>query len=314
MSRTSTPSYTNHVYHLSEALYDALTLHASKNFLGIRTGAIAHDDVTHVDKSEFQFKSFEQVRDDALAAATCLALDVQLSRRQFFGICCSNCYDWLLFEFACCFNDLPLVGINTSWKPDIVSYVINLSHIVCVACSAEFVPVFQALKQSCPSLSALVVIDADPLNPIPACSPQDPLHVYVWNASRRTVSLHHSPSSHAAPGVDLHSQDSRACGTTHTLTRVGMQDYLHLKLRGQLPALDQDDVHSLMFTSGTSGVPKGVVITKTRWYLDNKSGGIMANHADPAFLSYNSWSHGADRGLPCHPHPHHACHALTARR
>jgi hypothetical protein len=32
--------------------------------------------------------------------------------------------------------------------------------------------------------------------------------------------------------------------------------------------------------------------------LDNKDGGIMSNHTNPAFLTYNSWSHGADRGAP----------------
>ena len=278
--------------HLSEALHNAFTLHASKSFLGLRTGATTLDTITQVEKSVFEFKTFQQVRDDALSAATCLALDLKMERRQFFGICCGNCYDWLLFEFACCFNDQPLVGINTSWNAGVMAHVINLSEIVCIACSAEAVPVLQALKPSCPSLMHLIVINSDPLKPLPPCSPHDPLHVFVWNAPSRRLQLHHSDPSRPIPAID--SRDD----TVLTLSCVGMQDFTVRKLRGQVPVLDQSDVHSLVFTSGTSGAPKGVVITKQRWYLDNHGGGVMNNHADPAFLTYNSWSHGADRGAP----------------
>jgi acyl-CoA synthetase (AMP-forming)/AMP-acid ligase II len=281
--------------HLSEALYDAFTLRASKSFLGLRTGTTIHDPISQVAKSVFEFKTFQQVRDDALGAATCMALDLKTERRQFFGICCGNCYDWLLFEYACCFNDQPLVGINTNWSTDVLAQVINLSEIVCIACSADVVPVFQSLKPSCPSLLSLVVINSDPLKPIPACSPQHPLNVFVWNASLRRLHLHHSPLRSAPPPPDC--RHDAVC----TLTGVGMPDFALRKLRGQLPALDQADIHSLMFTSGTSGAPKGVIITKNRWYMDNKDGGVMRNHTDPAFLSYNSWSHGADRGAPPPP-------------
>ena len=271
-----------------------MTLHASKSFLGLRTGATIHDPVSQVAKSVFEFKTFQEVRDDALCAATCMALDLKTERRQFFGICCENCYDWLLFEFTCCFNDQPLVGINTNWSVDVLTQVINLSEIVCIACSADVVPVFQSLKPSCPSLLSLVVINSDPLKPIPACPPQHPLNVFVWNASLGRLHLHHSPSP---PILSRESRDAAVC----TLTGVGMPGFTLRKLRGQLPVLDQADIHCLMFTSGTSGAPKGVIVTKNRWYMDNKDGGIMRSHTDPALLSYNSWSHGADRGAPPPP-------------
>ncbi len=282
--------------HLSEALYDAFTLRSSRSFLGLRTGVTINDPVTQVAKSVFDFKTFQQVRDDALAAATCMALDLKMQRRQFFGICCSNCYDWLLFEFACCFNDIPLVGINTNWNPDVLAHVINISEVVCIACSADVVPIFQALSPSCPSLLSLVVINYDPLKPLPPCPPQHPLNVFTWDASLRRLRLHHSPFSSDPLQTTPFVETTRT--TVHTLTCVGMPDFTLRKLRGQVPELDQNDIHCLLFTSGTSGAPKGVEVTKNRWYLDNKDGGIMSNHTNPAFLTYNSWSHGADRGAP----------------
>lgn len=58
------------------------------------------------------------------------------------------------------------------------------------------------------------------------------------------------------------------------------------------------ELFTLIYTSGTSGTPKGVVTTQKRWILDARSAGVWSGQGEEdVVVSHMALAHGADRGL-----------------
>ncbi len=239
-------------------------------------------------RSDFEWTTYRQVLARASGLARGLA-SVGVERRSHVGICSENCPEWVISDFACALNDFVSVGLHTSWPSAEIAAVAASAEIrcACVGLSVAGAFVDAAVAQrgrlaagAAPTLDVLVVISG----------------LQGEGAGDRLAALR----ARAPAGLRiLELADVLALGRARdapaTLTGAGMA-LDSVVLEG--PSLETDirDTFTLIFSSGTSGAPKGMAVHKERWKLDAQSSGVAVTPNQRA-ISYMALAHGADRGI-----------------
>ena len=103
----------------------------------------------------YEWTTFEQVHRRALCIAEAIKA---ISPRSFLAICCPNCPEWLITDFACTYQNLIVVGIHISWPQSEVEHVLLNSEAICAVANLANVDKFIEAAQRAPSLRYLIVI------------------------------------------------------------------------------------------------------------------------------------------------------------
>jgi long-chain acyl-CoA synthetase len=143
-------------------------------------------------------------------------------------------------------QSLFTVSIYDTLGPDTTEYIINHSGLVSIVTSLPHVPTLLKLAARCPSLKIIVCLDSLEDGDRPGCSKAE-----VLNTIARDI------------GISIHYvRDIEALGAASAIP-----------VNPPRP----DDIITINYTSGTTGNPKGVVLTHRNAVAAASAGSIISN-------------------------------------
>ncbi|KAL0079325.1 hypothetical protein J3Q64DRAFT_1664188 [Phycomyces blakesleeanus] len=158
-------------------------------------------------------------------------LNIKDSKAHPVGIWSVNRPEWTITDITCSAYSLFIVALYDSLGPEAVEYAINHSELQIVVCSIEHIPKLLKISEKIPSLK--VIISLDPFEgpgsiistldtDIIAMAAEKNIHLVEFKAVEKLGETKKKPHRCAAP----------------------------------------DDLTCIMYTSGTTGLPKGAMITQ----------------------------------------------------
>ncbi|EQK97870.1 long-chain-fatty-acid--CoA ligase FAA2 [Ophiocordyceps sinensis CO18] len=159
------------------------------------------------------------------------------------------------------YGSLYTVSLYETLGPDATEYIINHAELACVVCSLPHVPVLLQLAPRLPTLKLIVSLD--------------PLDHGELDTHTKAAIFNQMASQH---GIRVYSMQQvedlgASCG------------------RPMRPA-DWDDISTINYTSGTTGPPKGVVLTHGNAVSANSGSRLSCNiSANDVHLSYLPLAH-----------------------
>ena len=147
------------------------------------------------------------------------------------GLYSVNCRDWVLLDAAAHSQSVVSVPLYDTLGEDAVSYICAHAELACVGCSGEALPTLLHALPRCPTVRLVVVYGLAPGGvPYPPAS---------GTTNARVV-------------------------TIDELAAAGRQNLRRVEHRPPRP----EDVATICYTSGTTGVPKGAVLSHANLVAD----------------------------------------------
>ncbi|KAG8929631.1 hypothetical protein FRC02_005296 [Tulasnella sp. 418] len=183
-------------------------------------------------------------------------------KREFevVGIWSINRPEWQIIDLACQAYRKVSVSLYDTLGPDAVEYIINHAEIPIIFATAQHLPSLLSLSPKTPTVK--VIVSIDPL-------PEETRKVLsAWGKEK---------------GIEIFDfKEIEELGKAHH--------------QEPIPPASPDEVTSICYTSGTTNVPKGVVLTHKNLVsaaLSNAHGGSMVNGA--SMISYLPLAHIYER-------------------
>jgi fatty-acyl-CoA synthase len=160
-------------------------------------------------------------------------LDLEIQPGEHVGMWATNWPQWVILQFAVAGIGAVLVNINPAYRAQEAGYVLQQADITTLFLTDRFKSsdYFALLTEVCPELDL--------------CPPCE-LRAVACPKLRRVVSIKEA----TRPGV---------LGWTEFLQRADRVS--HQKMATRMPAVQPGDVASIQYTSGTTGFPKGAMLT-----------------------------------------------------
>jgi fatty acid CoA ligase FadD9 len=206
-------------------------------------------------------------------ASTVRALSPSIKRGDRVGICGYNTFEWACVDFACMLAGLMSVGLHTTNNNPTTAAVINnasisvlfvvadrvLKHTVDEDSESAVCWSVEGIAQQCATLTHVIVMDS---------RIDDALAASLASTHLQVLSL-----------LDL-------------VDSASTMPAIELEPPEQQPQGGDDDIVSLLYTSGSSGAPKGVTCAARSFYNDIKQRTFIEPHIT---VSYIPLSHSSDR-------------------
>jgi fatty-acyl-CoA synthase len=160
-------------------------------------------------------------------------LDIDIGKGDHVGIWATNVPDWLTFLFATAKIGAVLVTVNTAYKIHEVEYLMKQADLKAIAITNGFrdVSYIETLYELVPELKT---------------------------QSRGNLRNENFPYLKSV--IFIGQEKHRGMYSTRELFLLG-QHNSDEKIRKIMETLDKDDVTNMQYTSGTTGFPKGVMLT-----------------------------------------------------
>jgi len=175
-----------------------------------------------------------------------------IGKQHGVGLWCQNRPEWQIIDLACMSQSLFTVSLYDTLGPDASEYIINHAKLACVATSLNHVAALMQIKPRLPNLKFLVVLDA--LEPAADESP-----------SLSKKELLESMIKSLELDLKIYSlADVEALGAASTRL-----------LNPPSPV----DIVTINYTSGTTGPPKGVVLTHKNAVAASSAGMVSGSQS-----------------------------------
>lgn len=188
----------------------------------------------------FEFQSYTQVRERAQHTACGIVNIVEEktglephSQQYTVGLYGPNSRNWAITDIACSLTALTSVPLYDTLGPDSTEYIINLTEMPIIFASLAHIPFILSNKAKLPSIKIVVSLNEfETFDGFEKAGHSKRDLLTKWGES---------------VGVSVYSMSD--------IENLGKEKPRNLRV------LVPDDVHTLCFTSGTTGNPKGVIIT-----------------------------------------------------
>ena len=283
---------------LAHALHKAFILFGPKPFLGYPNGQVLTSNYSDIN---FTWLTYDEVFRKSLQLAANLKL-TSLPERSVIGICADNSIEWLVTDYSCSFNDYVTVGLHSSWNEESLIHVLTSSEVRCIVCMACHLSKFLKLSLSCLSIQSIIVIEIENIEI--CCETIKQFREYNLTSLIRVYSFNELLTGNFSMTTrdldvgwkgEILSSSANSYEST-TFSGAGADVPSWFGLHNRISPEESDEIYSLMYTSGTTGSPKGVAVTKSRWLVDARSNSF-SGQSDPTVVSYMSLAHGGDRGI-----------------
>jgi fatty acid CoA ligase FadD9 len=184
---------------------------------------------------EFRTISFAAVWQRTVELATGLVRDrrTALEPGEVMGIIGFGSIDYVLADLACLYAGVTSAVLQMSMPAEDLMHIINEGRFAGIACTREGLPGLLEVLPSCRTVRSVVVMD---------------LHE---GATRETAELERVRAAAALPVL--------------TLDEAAAQGRAAAPLAPWRPAAGTDPLATLMYTSGSTGFPKGALLTQRVW-------------------------------------------------
>ncbi|KAI8874904.1 acetyl-CoA synthetase-like protein [Backusella circina FSU 941] len=170
--------------------------------------------------------------------------------------------EWTIADLACAAYGMYSVALYDTLGPDTAEYIINQAEITTVVCSADHIADLLKLKHKLPQLTTIISMDTlDEPKKAGVASKSD--IVKAWAAEK---------------GV-------------HLIDFASLEESGKKNRRQYMPC-GPEDLLCIMYTSGTTGMPKGVMLTHRNFVSSMKAGETLYDSkADDSCISYLPLAH-----------------------
>lgn len=188
-----------------------------------------------------------------------------VGRQYGVGLWCQNRVEWQVADLGCVSQSLYTVSLYDTLGPEAGEYIINHASLACVVTSLSHVSALLKLKSRLPKLKMIVVLD--PLEP---AANEDPA------LSKKAL-------------LDSMLRQMELDLKIYSMAEVEAIGAASAK---QVRPPRQDDIVTINYTSGTTGPPKGVVLTHRNAVAATAAGIAIASKAGgDTMLSYLPLAH-----------------------
>ena len=153
-------------------------------------------------------------------------LEIGIQQEDHCSIWAQNIYEWAIAWFALAKVGARLIPLDHWYKKDEVGFILDHAAVKTVICTSNYLPVLQELKEEGnDSLRTIIFMDDE----IPEKDlPQDGLFKFHYISN---------------------------------FLKKPLTDEMRKKIKDRLDLTKPDDVTFILYTSGTTGTPKGAMLT-----------------------------------------------------
>lgn len=177
------------------------------------------------------------------------------------GLWSQNRPEWQITDLALSSQALFTVSLYETLGPDATEYIVNHAELACVVCSLPHIPTLLKLSPRMPTLKMIICMDPLDGGEVPANTKGSVLNSFA-----------------SQYGIKIYSMAE--------VEEIGVKS-------GRQPRPPKrDDICTINYTSGTTGAPKGVVLTHANAVAALSSGRMMGSvlHKD-VHMSYLPLAH-----------------------